>query len=103
VPVAQSARRDGAVEALLFDTRAKLGGYYIEVLAAQIPAEAGHGAADEVWHLRENGAARPPLLRLAASSTSASSFRPDGRGRGYSELFGITAFSFRNWHPAPNR
>lgn len=102
VPVAQSARRDGAVDAVLFDTRAKLGGFYVEILAPQVPHSAKQGAVDEVWHLRENGAARPPLLRLGGIKHFGVVV-PDlmKAVAGYAELFGITAFSFRNWHPAP--
>lgn len=100
VPVGQSARRDGVVESTLFDTRAKLGGFYVEILAPLGPNRAE--PVDEVWHLRENGAAKPALLRLGGIKHFGVVI-PDlmAAVQNYSELFGITSFSFRNWHPAP--
>jgi hypothetical protein len=102
VPVAQVARRNGNLDVVLFDTRAKLGGFYIEILAEHA-AGAASEPVDEVWHLRENGAARPPLLRLGGIKHFGVVI-PDlpAAVRAYSELFGITAFSFRNWHPGPD-
>lgn len=101
VPVAQTARRNGNLDAVLFDTRAKLGGFYIEILSPHTAAAAAE-PVDEVWHLRENGAARPALLHLGGIKHFGVVI-PDlmAAVRGYSELFGITAFSFRNWQPGP--
>ena len=102
VPVAQAARRNGNLDVLLFDTRAKLGGFYIEILAEHA-AGAANEPVDEVWNLRENGAARPAILRLGGIKHFGVVI-PDlpAAVRGYSELFGITAFTFRNWHNAPD-
>jgi hypothetical protein len=95
VAVAQSDVRDGAVESLIFDTRAKLGGYCIEVVS---PRAAGEAPADETWDfsvseplmpiggIKHFGVVVPDLMTAVAA---------------YSELFGITSYTFRNWRNAP--
>jgi hypothetical protein len=99
VGVAQSGRRDGELDAVLFDTRAKLGGFYIEILAPQVPGAGDAAPVDDMWRFPAPVA---PLLRLGGIKHFGVVI-PDlmTAVRGYSELFGITSFSFRNWHPAP--
>jgi hypothetical protein len=98
VGVAQSARRGGSIDAVLFDTRAKLGGYFVEILA---PVD-GHEAAetvDETWTFPEPA---QPVMRLNGILHFGVVI-PDlsVAVRNYAELFGQTDFTFRNWHPGP--
>lgn len=101
VGVGQSAMRDGAVESVLFDTRAKLGGFYIEVLASAAPLNELDLRADDCWDFRADRAG-DPLMRLGGIKHFGVVV-PDlmAAVRGYSELFGIATFSFRNWRAAP--
>jgi hypothetical protein len=97
VGIAQSARRGGAVDQTLFDTREKLGGFYIEILGA-----AGGEAdepVDETWTF---AAPDQPVMPLAAIMHFGVVVRDLSQAmRNYSELFGQTDFTFRNWHPGP--
>jgi hypothetical protein len=99
VPVAQSERRDGATQSWQFDTRAKLGGFFVEILARREPDRPADDAVDEVWEFATAGA---PLLALGGLKHFGVVV-PDlmAAVRGYAELFGITAYSFRNWQTAP--
>jgi hypothetical protein len=95
VGIAQSDVRDGVVESVLFDTRAKLGGYCIEVRSLRSGAEL---PVDETWTFASNDALIPlggikhfgvVVPDLLAAVTA------------YADLFGTTAFTFRNWRNAP--
>jgi hypothetical protein len=102
VPVGQSATRDRAVDSVLFDTRAKLGGFYIEVLATAAPLRELDLHTDESWDFRADRAGRAPLMLLGGIKHFGVVV-PDlmAAVNGYSELFGIATFSFRNWRTAP--
>jgi hypothetical protein len=95
VSIAQSGVRSGAVESLLFDTRAKLGGFYIEIVS---PRSGADEPVDETWRfaiseplmpiggIKHFGVVVPDLMAAVAS---------------YTELFGTTSYTFRNWRNAP--
>ena len=101
VGVAQSSRRDDGTETWLFDTRAKLGGFFIENLAERVLGAAALEPVDEVWDLRAS-AGDPPLMQLDGIKHFGVVV-PDlmTAVRGYAELFGITKYTFRNWRKAP--
>jgi hypothetical protein len=101
VGVAQSSRRDEGSEAWLFDTRAKLGGFYVEILAERVHDAAAHEPVDDVWDLRALAGAAP-LMHLDGIKHFGVVV-PDlmSAVRGYADLFGITKYTFRNWRNAP--
>lgn len=99
VPVAQSSRPQGTGERVLFDTRAELGGFYLEVETTD--AEDA-GGADEVWDLRSAipaGGPVVPLRGLAHFGVVVPELMPAVER--YARLFGIADFAFRNWRTAP--
>jgi hypothetical protein len=100
VGVAQSALRDGVVESTLFDTRAKLGGFCVEVLAPHAADWSDREPVDETWTL---GDADAPALLPIGGIKHFGVVVPDlmAAVRAYTELFGITAYTFRNWRNAP--
>jgi hypothetical protein len=101
VGVAQSARQADGTETWLFDTRAKLGGFYIEILAERVHGAAAHVPVDEVWDLRAQAGDSPPMQLDGIKHFGV--VVPDlmAAVRGYAELFGITKYTFRNWRNAP--
>jgi hypothetical protein len=102
IAVGQSAVRDGAVESVLFDTRAKLGGFYIEILGTATGGWELTEPSDELWDFRVPGVAHQPLMPLGGIKHFGVVV-PDLMAAvgGYSELFGIDAFTFRDWRRAP--
>ena len=102
VPAGQSATRDREIGSVLFDTRAKLGGFYVEVLVADAPGRVRELPPDECWDFRGERADRAPLMVLGGIKHFGVVV-PDlmAAVRGYAELFGITNFSFRNWRTSP--
>ena len=99
VEVAQSARRDGAVDHVLFDTRAKLGGFYVEVLSPANIDASMQGRVDETWTFP---APAETLMQLGGV-VHLGVVVPDlmAAAKNYAELFGQTDFQFRNWQDAP--
>jgi hypothetical protein len=101
VDVAQSAVRDGVVESVLFDTRAKLGGFFIEILAPHVADWHERQPVDETWTLRDASAA-PPLMPIGGIKHFGVVVPHLMTAvRAYAELFGVTGFTFRDWHTAP--
>ena len=101
VEVGQSAVRDGVVESVLFDTREKLGGFYVELLAPRSAEWEAANPLDERWTFPAD-ARGEPLMRLGGIGHFGVVV-PDliAAVRNYSELFGIEDFTFRNWRNAP--
>ncbi|MGA2393629.1 MAG: VOC family protein [Candidatus Lustribacter sp.] len=101
VEVAQSACRDDAVDTYAFDTREKLGGFYVEVLAPRSADWESRERADEVWNFAATTADEP--LMLLGGIGHFGVVVPDliAAVRNYAELFGISDFTFRNWRNAP--
>jgi hypothetical protein len=98
VGVAQSARRDGVIESLLFDTRATLGGFCIEIVVPLAPDALAHEPIDATWTFA-NAAPLLPIIGIKHFGVVVPDLMTAVRA--YAELFGISEFSFRNWHTAP--
>jgi hypothetical protein len=95
VAIAESSVRSDGAQSLLLDTREKLGGFYIEL---RVPKSGASAAAGEVWDMRSAVAGTGALMPLIGVMHFGVVVPDLMRAvAGYAELFGTTAFSFRDW------
>lgn len=100
VPIAQSAVLPGGVREVTLDTRATLGGFYVQLA---VEDGASLAAADEVWNLADAVPPGGPLLPLGTFQMHFGVVVHDlmARVADWARLFGLEEWSFMNWRSAP--
>lgn len=101
VEVAQSDVLDSQVQYLCLDTRAALGGFYLELLVSD--EDKPQPKADEVWDLSANIPAAGGLLPLGTFEMHFGVVVNDliATTRNWSRLFGVAHWNYMNWHNGP--
>jgi catechol 2,3-dioxygenase-like lactoylglutathione lyase family enzyme len=104
VPVAQSATVDGVAAHHHLDTRAALGGWYVEVVVPAAPGGPWNTRVDERWDFR--GAARPPGVEALQEIPRIWHFGVAvrdlmGRLPSYARLLGLHDWRFVHFRPEP--
>jgi hypothetical protein len=101
IGVAQAGTLDGSVRQVYFDTRAALGGYYLEVTVQPVPEE--EPPADELWDF-EAEIQRPPHVNVLQHSSGVGHFGvavPNVMDslRSYARLLGLQQWRAVHFHP----
>lgn len=101
IGIAQSFAADGAVDVVYFDTRAKLGGFYVEVIVPRRDDWKTAIKVDEVWDFAGTYT-RPPAAIPCARTTALPHFGvvvPDTEAYvgNFARLFGQPLWRGMNW------
>jgi catechol 2,3-dioxygenase-like lactoylglutathione lyase family enzyme len=101
VPIAQSAVLPDGVREVTLDTRATLGGFYVQLLVAD--GERPAAQPDEVWNLADAVPDGGPLLPLGTFQMHFGVVVNDlmARVADWARLFGLAEWAFMNWSNAP--
>jgi hypothetical protein len=100
IAIAQSAILDGNWRHVLLDTRQALGGFYVEL---EIGDAVDDVPADDTWHFELDPVAPHGLMPLNTGQLHLGVVVHDliARIQEWRRLFGVTQWSFTNWHTAP--
>jgi hypothetical protein len=101
VGIAQSAVLPDGVREVCLDTRATLGGFYVQLLVAD--GERPAAKPDEVWNLGDAIPEGGPLLPLGTFQMHFGVVVNDlmARVADWARLFGLAEWNFMNWRNAP--
>lgn len=101
VTVAQTSCLDGTFNYICLDTRELLGGFYVQLLMTE--SDQREPSPDEVWHFDESITHAGGLLPLGTFQMHFGVVVYDlmKRVESWTRLFGVTKWSFMNWHTAP--
>ena len=106
IVVGQSATLDDVLDVYYFDTRAALGGFYLQVNVPRKPTWEHLIATDELWDfVRE--VSRPASVEFVTSTPGINHFGVvvndvDARLAMYARLFGAARWRGYDWHTGPD-